>query len=76
MYPQMKLRHYDCADWRHSLQKHLYECRAVQEVRKAAAGPAEPGVSAKIMARKRAARSRLTLSEEPQRRPSRAAPTK
>jgi len=46
MYPQMKLRHYDCADSGHSLQKHLSECRAVQEVRKAAAGPTEPGVSA------------------------------
>jgi hypothetical protein len=45
MYPQMKLRHYDCADW-HSMQKHIAQRGTVQEVRKAAAGPAEPGVSA------------------------------
>jgi hypothetical protein len=76
MYPQMKLRHYDSADCGipcKSTSPNAERCRKCAKLRQ---DRQSREYQQKILARKRACESRLTLSGEPQRRPSRAAPAK
>ena len=73
MYPQMKLRHYDCADCG-------IPCKSTSPNAERCARPRQNRQSReyqqKILARKRAARKQTDVERGAQRRSSRAAPAK